>query len=418
MRGYCLAHLSDASLLHALAALVARDRATTASLLAHLAEVDERRLYLPAGYPSMHAYCVGELHLSEDSAFKRIRAARAAHRVPVLFDAIASGELSLSTVNLLSPHLTDANAADLIAAATHRSRAEVEALLAARFPQSEFLGVGEITTLGGAIAPCALEDPAADLTTSQRAPGPVGTANSLPSHAPDRHPAPQSRLAPIAAERYLLHLPIDRATHDKLRHAAALLGHCVPSGDVAQVLDRALDALIARLERRKCAKSGRPAPRRGRSQDPRHIPAAVRRAVWERDGGRCTFVGDGGHRCEARTRLEFDHVEPVARGGTASVATIRLRCRAHNQYEAERTFGVGFMRARRAEARERAARRRDHPEARRAAPRPDTRQAARRDDIALALRTLGFRADEIRRGLEHAGPFEGASPEARLRAAL
>jgi hypothetical protein len=69
--------------------------------------------------------------------------------------------------------------------------------------------------------------------------------------------------------------------------------------------------------------------------------------VWKRDQGRCTFVGENGHRCEERRFLEFDHVDPVALGGVASVDRIRLRCRAHNQYEAERVFGAKLMNERR-----------------------------------------------------------------------
>ena len=75
-----LSHLTDAALLRDLAALVAQDRLTTAAVLAHIAEVDARKLFLPEGYPSMHEFCVGALRLSEDAAFKRIRAARAARR--------------------------------------------------------------------------------------------------------------------------------------------------------------------------------------------------------------------------------------------------------------------------------------------------------------------------------------------------
>ena len=82
MHSYTLAHVRDDVLLRDLAALVAQDRATTASLLAHIAEVDVRRLYVPAGYPSMHAYCVEKLRLSEDAAYKRIQAARAARQFP------------------------------------------------------------------------------------------------------------------------------------------------------------------------------------------------------------------------------------------------------------------------------------------------------------------------------------------------
>ena len=151
-------------------------------------------------------------------------------------------------------------------------------------------------------------------------------------------------MSPISAQRYALQLTVGQGTHDKLRHAQALLGHQVPSGDLAQVLDRALDALIRELERRKFAATTRPRPRPRRSSpNPRHIPAAVKRAVWERDRGQCTFVSATGRRGLARARLEFDHMDPVARGGEAATDRIRLRYRAHNQYEAECTFGAGFM---------------------------------------------------------------------------
>ncbi|TMQ63981.1 MAG: hypothetical protein E6K78_10045 [Candidatus Eisenbacteria bacterium] len=106
MNPYALSHVSDGALLRGLTALVARERAATATLLAHLAEVDARRLYLPAAYPSMYAYCLGELHLSEEAAFKRIHAARAARRFPAIFAALAEGRLHLSAVVMLAPHLT------------------------------------------------------------------------------------------------------------------------------------------------------------------------------------------------------------------------------------------------------------------------------------------------------------------------
>src|SRR5436190_12329329 len=76
MHSYTLAHLRDDILLRSLTALVAQDRLTTANLLAYIAEFDFRRLYVPAGHTSMHAFCVEELRLSEDAASKRIQAAR------------------------------------------------------------------------------------------------------------------------------------------------------------------------------------------------------------------------------------------------------------------------------------------------------------------------------------------------------
>ena len=120
--------------------------------------------------------------------------------------------------------------------------------------------------------------------------------------------------------------------------------HQPGSGDIAQVFERALDALVVQLEKQKFAATSRPRtgpPRAAAS--PRYIPAHVRRTVWARDGAQCTFVGDNGRRCQARRLLEYDHVHEVARGGEPSVTGIRLRCRAHNQYQAECTFGAEFM---------------------------------------------------------------------------
>src|SRR5437867_1040347 len=194
---YSLSHLGDDVLLRDLAALVAHDCTTTAALLAHIAEFDTRRLYLPAAYPSTYLYVVHELRLSEDSALKRIRAARTARQFPAIFDAVADGRLNLSSVVVLTPYLTAENAGGLLAAAAH---------------------------------------------------------------------------------------------------------------------ERALDLLIATVEQSKFAATTRPRKKRRPTASKRHIPAAVKRAVWERDQGRCSFVSESGQRCPSRTRVEFDHVDEVARG--------------------------------------------------------------------------------------------------------
>src|SRR6185436_15177654 len=78
------------------------------------------------------------------------------------------------------------------------------------------------------------------------------------------------------------------------------------------------------------------------------------REVSDRDRYQCTFVSASGRRCSEKRFLEYDHIHPVARGGEATVANTRLSCRAHNQFEAERTYGAGFMREKRQAARARA----------------------------------------------------------------
>ena len=450
MNRYSLTHVPDPALLRGLRALVAQDRATTALLLAHLAEVDDRRLYAAAGYPSMFAYCVHELRLSEDAAYKRIQAARTARRFPALFPALADGRLNLTGVLLLGPYLTLANSDELLGAAAGKSKSEIEEWLARRLPRSESLPL--LTAL-----------PAVRRPDTQLALERVGSGDMGPAPGPVESDDPDAaqlalervaasglpaRLTPTAPERYALQLTIGKGTHDKLRRAQALLGHAVPSGELAEVLDRALDALIGQLERRKFAATDRPRSRRRPSANPRHVPAEVRRAVWERDGGQCTFVSATGRRCPARTRLEFDHAVPVARGGQATVRGMRLRCRAHNQYSAECTFGAGFMDWKREvarlaahEAQARAAVEREAARARKTAEAEEARvraaaeaeearalaaavaeeariRAAASAEVVPWLRALGLRSDEARRAAEACECSAGAPLEERVRSAL
>ena len=422
MSTYSLAHLSDRELLRDLAALVARERSTTAALLAHIAEVDARRLYLPAAYPSMYAYCVHELRLSEDAAYKRIRAARMARQFPVIFGAVADGRLHLGALGLLAPYLTPENADDLLAAAEPKPKSEIEELLAKRFPRSEAMGLVQAL-------PASPPGPAEQLAPGQvEASGP-GSLGVLASQLAPGRVAPRSSVAPVAPERFHLQLMVGRGTRDKLRYAQALLGHQLPSGDAAEVLDRALDALIEKLEKRKFAATPRPRPSKRWSTNPRHVPAHVKRAVWERDGGQCTFVSEAGRRCPARKLLEFDHVEEVARGGQATVAGIRLRCRAHNQYAAECTFGTAFMSRKREEARRAAAEKRARAAAEKraaaerlaAVARAAAAAAAERAkelDVVPWLRQLGFRGDEARRAAARCEAIPDTPLEERVRFAL
>jgi 5-methylcytosine-specific restriction endonuclease McrA len=146
---------------------------------------------------------------------------------------------------------------------------------------------------------------------------------------------------PIAPARYEIRFTAREETRDKLRRAQDLLSHALPSGDIAEVVDRALTLLLADLERKKCAATSRPRPRASPSPSDEAIPAEVKRAVWARDAGRCAFVARDGHRCAATRFLEFHHLTPRARGGRGTVDNIALRCRAHNGHEVDVFFGPG-----------------------------------------------------------------------------
>jgi hypothetical protein len=141
----------------------------------------------------------------------------------------------------------------------------------------------------------------------------------------------------------------------------------------------------------------------------------VKRAVWERDGGRCTFVGTGGKRCDARAPLEFDHVDPLARGGQATVDGIRLLCRAHNQYAADRVLGSEFMRGKRQQARER--RLKARAEAKAAGEQERARsaaEAASQQEVIPWLRALGCNAAAARAAAARCAGMVGEPLERRM----
>ena len=150
-------------------------------------------------------------------------------------------------------------------------------------------------------------------------------------------------------ERYRVQFTVGKETHDKLRRLQELLRREIPDGDPGAIFDRAVTLLLQRVESQKLGAATRPRKARlirpetdgpdGRNGESRGIPAHVRREVSKRDGGQCAFVGPGGHRCPERTFLEFHHIIPYALGGRATIDNIALRCRRHNQYEAEVVFG-------------------------------------------------------------------------------
>ena len=135
-------------------------------------------------------------------------------------------------------------------------------------------------------------------------------------------------------------MTLNQETHDALERLRALMRHTIPDGDPAKILDSALRLLLQHIERTKMAATAK--PRQGLSDPPvddrsRHVPAAVKRAVWNRDAGRCAFLGTLG-RCQETAFLEFHHIVPFADGGLTITSNLALRCRSHNAHEARLHF--------------------------------------------------------------------------------
>jgi hypothetical protein len=322
------AYLSDDELLVTVKRLATTERRATAALVRSLMELDVRRLYLVEGYSSLFTYCTQALHLAEGAAYNRIEAARVARRFPAILPALEEGAVTLTTVRLLAPHLTTGNHQDVLASARHKGKREVEQLVASLRP---------LPPVPSTIRK--LPEPRRVLLeTNPAAPSSTIAAPTTPVITPAIRRAPRPTETPLAPERYRLQFTISRETHDTLRRVQALARSVVPSGDPAEIFDRALRLLLRDLERRRCAAVRSPRPAREAVGGSRHIPASVKREVWRRDNERCAYIGRQG-RCMERNFLEYHHVQPHAVGGLATAANIELRCRAHNAFEASLFFG-------------------------------------------------------------------------------
>ena len=265
-----LTNLSDAQLLDSLKTVCGEGRVVLARLLAHLIEVEDRRLHLEAACPSIFQFCVRRLGMSEDEACRRIHAARLARRFPDLLARIERGELTLSTIALLHDALAESNYGELVEAAAGKTKAEVQALLARRSPSPDVPAA--ITII------------------------PVQQAISNSRHCTGACPRGSSRTAAGAAlgdaSQGAVHG--ERRAAQQARTRTGFQRHSNADGDLAVVVERAVDLLLGKLEKQRLGKTTRPQE----SREERELSAvsrATRRAVFERDGERCD------HRSEALT---------------------------------------------------------------------------------------------------------------------
>src|SRR5882724_5707584 len=213
---HCLGQLRDDELLAGLSGLVRRGNELTADLLAHLAEMYERRLHLQLGFSSLFAYCIESLGFSESAAGRRIAAAKVCRKFPDVFARVASGELHLSAVCSLAPHLNPENAAELIEACSQTSARQIEELLAARFPKAD-------------------------------------VRDSI-------------RIDPLSADRFAVHFTADREFVELLERVRALESHRQPNGDLLPIMKHGLEAHLRELEKTRFSVGRK--PRRGRRAPP------------------------------------------------------------------------------------------------------------------------------------------------------
>jgi hypothetical protein len=370
MRGRpSLKTITDEELLRRLSDLLKQSRHCEADLIAHIAEVDARKLYAREAAPSMFAYCTERLHLSESEAYFRIGAARASRRHPVLLAMLADGRLHLSGIERLAPHLTQKNCASLLGRAVHKTKRQIEDLVAnvaprlAAPPTMRRLPARRGSAMAGGLA-VGSELRAAEVTEATAARHEAGVAHPGPCPTGAVQSDDELRLdgvstvcgnsrlrravvEPVGPARFRVRFDASAELRDKLERLQALMRSSVPDGDLAKIIDAAVTEKLERLEAKRFAKVKKPRKSLAETDTTprsRGIPAAVRRTVYQRDGGRCTYRDPHGRRCAKRHDLEFHHYgTPFGKQGDHSPQNIRLMCKSHNALRAEEEYGKEVM---------------------------------------------------------------------------
>jgi hypothetical protein len=404
---------TDSELVARLPGLVQAERHAMANVIEHLVEMERRRLYLRHSVSSLYRYCIERLGYDEDAALKRHRVAKLALRLPQVLDELRAGTLHLTGLFLLAKHLTEDNAAALLGEARGKSRRKIEEIIACWFPRPDVptsiepsSEVAESTRggqmlLAGAQSPGAFPNPMTCSGSGKGAPG---------------------RLEPLSPSRVRVEFTARAELYEKLEKARDLLSHALPSGELGELFERALDALLEKETRQRFgAKAPRERRETGEASEARklepgsrHVPVHILRAVWERDSSQCTYVDAEGQRCRERRFLTIEHRTPFALGGSHTLDNLCLLCAAHNLESARRVLGESLIEAK-IRARTKEPSRPSH-ERTASAPPPPLDAAAK---LQAALSQLGFRRSEASAAVGRAlGCGSGLDVEQLLRECL
>jgi hypothetical protein len=359
--------LTDADLTRDMKFIAQRDRHCLAKSLVHLAEFDRRQLCVREGGESLFAYCTRVLGYDDFDAFRRIRAARTINRFPTVVALLEEGRISLTAIAVLAPYLKPENYRAWFTEVAGKSRREIEALIAARHPQGtrpDYFRrfAPSPMQIGQSAPPEALEAiPSAAGAAENSASVPDGIGMPVDSAGqllPPAAPIPNARphewqaIVPVAMDRVRIGFDAGVAVMNLVNRARQILRHKYPEGRLEDVMKEALEVLLDRkdpqrrltLKPASLARDAGPAAAAPLSQPRwlrvlkagRYVPAWVKRAVWERDGGRCAWRFEDGTLCGSKDWLEYDHVRPFAKGGRSeSPRNVRLLCRLHNALAAE-----------------------------------------------------------------------------------
>jgi hypothetical protein len=352
--------------------LLRREQGAMADFLVALATFDERRMWLKLGHPSLFTFLHRELGLSKGASHFRKVAAELIQRFPEVVEPLRGGRLCITSIVELAKVITPENRIEVLPRFFHASKQEAKAIAAEICPQEAVPRRDVVTTVAPAAArplvPTFSPSPVRQ-TSAEVLPVELALAPSPPAAQP-----PRTVAEPLTCDLRRLHVTVSKRFMEKLDSARDALSHSHPGADSEAILEAGLDLLIERAakrkgivqrprtpkaapshglpessgERRASRNSAAEAREMGVSPDgeeaeSRHIPAAVKREVWIRDGGRCQWPLDGGGTCGSTLRIEFDHIVPRARGGGSTVSNLRLCCRLHNGLAARQHFGDAWM---------------------------------------------------------------------------
>jgi 5-methylcytosine-specific restriction endonuclease McrA len=339
--------LDSVTLSRRLGELAGHEREVQVEFLLHLDEFDTRRAWAEEGYGSLWDYLLRVLHLREGAAFRRIAAMRVLRRLPVVAEALRDARLCLSTATVLGPLLTDENVGELVARAAFLTKAEVERLVVTLQPRTapkDGLRLLPPKKAQPRETPTPVDEPSTPAAS-------VATASPTPSALQLAPPPSRATLQPVTADTYSLCVTVDTTLKKDLEELKAFLSHKIPSGDLTAVVREAVQCALEKHRKRKGAAepsrkrkspvAAKPVKKTAGGREP--ISAAVRREVWKRDEGRCTWRGPDGQRCGSTWKLELDHIRPAALGGPSTVENLRILCRSHNALSAEHVFGRAHM---------------------------------------------------------------------------
>jgi hypothetical protein len=305
-----------------LSVLLRSEHGAMADFLVALADFDRQRLWLRLGHSSLFYYLHRELGLSKGAAHFRKIAAQLVQQFPEVVEPLRDGRLCISSVVELARVMTPENRAEAMPRFFHRSKREAKEVAMEIRPAVVIPRREVVMELPRSIA-VRLDEP-------------------VPALPEIRTLAPQLTSEPLTSDLRRLHMTVSKQFLDKLESARKGQGHAQPGATAEKVLEAALDLMLAAQAKRR-AEVKRPQQNPRPTKNPCHVPAAVKRAVWARDEGRCQWRLDSGGICGSTLRLEIDHVPPLARGGASTVDGCRLLCRVHNQYAARQVYGDDWM---------------------------------------------------------------------------